>query len=892
MKYLAFTFVFWIILLGYSVHGQQKNLVEGTWYDNFSCAGLRSTISYAIAFDSNGNMWVSTNAYHSGSHVPARLKKWNGRSWAYKDPGFDHNITAMVFDENDNLYVGGTFENIGDLEAAYIAMYDGENWHSLGNGLDRTGWHNPEVNSLQFHNGNLYAGGNFDQAGDVDVYNIARWDGSEWSALPGFDMAAGAHVNDMMVLNDVLWMATQNVDYNNGLIRYDLAADNLLDPLISAISGGHHVYSLTAGPDGKVYISGNFTSINEEPINHVAYLDPDDNEFHPMGEGVGFQRIDFVRAHENGDVFVAGNFIEIDSVEARHVARWDGTGWHDLDGGLQGRRNFSNPEQPTSAQVNNLAIGPDGNLYVAGRIMGAGDKIVYRIPRWDGEQWHALGNGLAGNLFSDEQIGFTDALFVSESGKILVGGSAFSYGGKVMRKISAWDPVQESWNALGEGLSGNVRSVYEDEEGTIYVGGSSNLFLGEYSGSRIGRFDGEQWHGVGDGLGGTVATIIKDQDGILYAGGSGTGLSFHRLNGDSWEPVASSMPGANVNALEITPEGDIIIGGGFHSINGDDNFRRVAIWDGEEFHPLANGIQGSGVVNDITFTVLGEPVIAGTFSIDTDEGDNQRVAVFRNGQWQALGEAISAGTINALATGPRGEIFAGGNFRHDSIGDWIHLSVWNGEQWIPLDGDEGLNNRVFDLIFDNEGRLWMGGTFGYAGGISSYRVAMWQGHVEYFGNYRLTIEAQGEGNTDPGIGEHILPAGETVTIDAIPEEGYRLDYWELDGVNLTDNPLSFELDYNTHLKAVFVEDEATSVAYAGDMSNLRVFPNPATDQFNIIHDVTIRKVILSDLSGRIVQHTKVNTTETTLNVSALQNGIYILEVITDKDAQSVKVWVR
>lgn len=893
MKYLAFNLVFLSFIFGSSVHGQQKQAIQGNWYDNFSRVGLLSAISYAIAFDSDGHMWISTIGYQTGLEAP-RLKKWDGRSWIYKDPGFDHNITAMVFDENNNLYVGGTFQNIGELEAAHVAMYDGEQWHSLGSGLDRTGSQNPQVRSLRIHDGNLYVGGIFDQAGGVGLNNIARWDGNQWSALSGLAMVQNAHVNDMIVLDDVLWMATQNADFNNGLIRYDLAANQLLDPLIGSISAGHHhVYSLSSGPDGKVYFSGNFTSISGQPIVHVGYYDTVENKFQPMGDGAAHHGIEFVRAHENGNVFVAGNFTQIDGIDARYVAMWNGTDWHDLDGGLQGKRNLSNPQQLTWAEPKDLAIDPDGNLYVAGRYIGAGDKIVYRIARWDGEQWHALGKGLGGSLFFDIQSGTTNAFFESQTGEILVAGTgAFSFGGKIMRSISAWDPEQENWSALGGGLVGNVYTIFEDEEGAIYSGGSFSDIFGDNTGSRIARFDGEQWHGLGDGLGGTVRSLIKDRNGTLYAGGIGSGISFHKLTGETWESVPSSISGGNVNALALNPDGDIILGGGFNSINGDENFRKIAIWDGEEFHPLASGIQGTGIVYDITFTVLGEPVIAGNFSIDTDEGDNHGVAVFRNGQWQALGEAISLGNIYALATGPRGEIFAGGNFRHDTIGDWIHLSVWNGEQWIPLDGDDGISGRVYDLMFDSEGRLWIGGNFSYAGGLSSYGIAMWSGEVQYLGDYRLSIDIEGAGATDPGQGDHLMPAGETVTVNAIPDPGYRFNYWVLDGVNITDEPISFVLDYNTRLKAVFVEDGTTSVADAEDPGNLRVFPNPAISQISIMHDTNIRKVILSDLSGRIVHRARVNTSQASLNVSALHPGIYILEVITENEPRRVKVWVR
>ena len=893
MKYLAVNLVLWSFFIGFSLHGQQKNALEGNWYDNFARVGLLSAASYALAFDSNGHMWISTNGNQTGLEAP-RLKKWDGRTWKFKDPGFDHIITAMVFDENDNLYVGGTFQNIGELEAAHVAMYDGEQWHSLGSGLDRTGTQPPQVRSLRIHNGSLYVGGIFNQAGDSNANNIARWNGSQWSALPGLAMVSGAHVNDMIVLDDVLWMATQNADFNNGLIRYDLVANNLLDPLIGSISSGsHHVYSLSAGSDGKVYFSGNFTSIIGQPIVHVGYYDTVENEFHSMGSGAAHQGVRFVRADENGYVFVAGNFIQIDGVDARYVAMWDGTGWHDLDGGLQGRRTQSNPTQPRPADPNDIAIGPDGNLYVAGVYIGAGDKIVYRVARWDREEWHALGNGLGGSFLFDYPGSAVRSMFQSQTGEILVAASAaFSIGGKITRNVAAWDHNQENWRPLDGGLVGDVFTITEDDDGIIYAGGNFFDIFGENSGSRIAYFDGEHWTGLGEDLSGTVNSLLIAHDGTLYAGGTGGGINFHRWNGEAWESVFETAASGIVRDLALTPNGDVLVGGEFTRINGDDNLRRIALWDGEEFHALDNGILGSGVVIAITFTVLGEPVVAGTFNIGTDGGDDHRVAVFRDGEWQALGEGLRLGSVNALVTGPRGEIYAGGRYINDLEGDFIRLSVWNGEEWLPFYEPVTSAGRIYDLLIDDEGRLWAGGFFTHAGDMNSFAIAMWSGEVQYLGDYRLSIEIEGGGSTDPGQGDHLIAAGETVTVNAIPDAGYRFDHWLLDGENITDDPISFVLDYNTQLKAVFAEDGTTSVVDAKNPGNLRVFPNPATSQISIIHDTNIQKVILSDLSGRVVQQVKVNTTETSLNVTALQTGIYILEVITENEPQRVKVWVR
>ena len=77
-----------------------------------------------------------------------------------------------------NLYAGGYFTTAGGVTANDIAKWDGSAWSALGSGMDGC-----DVNALAVSGTNLYAGGDFTTAGGVTANNIAKWDGSAWSAL-------------------------------------------------------------------------------------------------------------------------------------------------------------------------------------------------------------------------------------------------------------------------------------------------------------------------------------------------------------------------------------------------------------------------------------------------------------------------------------------------------------------------------------------------------------------------------------------------------------------------------------------------------------------------------------------------------------------------------------
>src|SRR6185369_1412025 len=79
-----------------------------------------------------------------------------------------------------NLYAGGGFKKAGGNPAKLIAKWDGSNWSALGSGMNNL------VYALAVSGSNVYAGGGFTTAGGSPATNIAKWDGNSWSALgPG-----------------------------------------------------------------------------------------------------------------------------------------------------------------------------------------------------------------------------------------------------------------------------------------------------------------------------------------------------------------------------------------------------------------------------------------------------------------------------------------------------------------------------------------------------------------------------------------------------------------------------------------------------------------------------------------------------------------------------------
>src|SRR6266851_2873692 len=118
-------------------------------------------VIYDIGFLGNDIYVAGVFSRASGISSPG-LAKWNGSDWS--NIGFAGVALALVSD-GTNFYVGGSFTNAGGVLNTNIARYDGTNWYSMGGGIGYYNSLSTYVYVLELHNGLLYAGGIFTNAG-------------------------------------------------------------------------------------------------------------------------------------------------------------------------------------------------------------------------------------------------------------------------------------------------------------------------------------------------------------------------------------------------------------------------------------------------------------------------------------------------------------------------------------------------------------------------------------------------------------------------------------------------------------------------------------------------------------------------------------------------------
>ncbi|MCB0274588.1 MAG: hypothetical protein KDI06_07230, partial [Calditrichaeota bacterium] len=395
---------------------------------------------------------------------------------------------SVVVDDAGNILVGGRFlevlESDGTAIAANnIARWDGQNWFPLAGGLFAVD--PPFVTSLTLdRNNRLYVGGRFNYAvnGDGSTVNgpVVSWDGSIWTGT--------VHPAAL----DIMGLETDPLNR-----VYSLYLDPAtFVPYVVLLDGG--TWQRIARPVGefarslsgnrryqgtRIYLGGLFRSIlapqGEAPIENNAYWN---GAWHPMLDvtlvngGVNA----FSSRANNSDLYIGGGFTEIGSIDANNLARFSGTSWDSINGGLNG---------PVHALAANPGIGVVvGGEFNEARNSDGSPVSALNVAYLNGsDEWMTLGGGVNGPVYA--VLNRSGAVSTGRLGEIIVGGSfntAYNPDGSSVsvNALAMWDWGTERWHPVAGDLIGNnavVRALTPDF--TDRARSFLNFFVG-------GRFDG------------------------------------------------------------------------------------------------------------------------------------------------------------------------------------------------------------------------------------------------------------------------------------------------------------------------------------------------------------------------------------------------------------------
>ena len=386
--------------------------------------------------------------------------------------------------------------------------------------------------------------------------------------------------------------------------------------------------------------------------------------FGPEGPAVGGSLVSAMVAAPNGDVFASGYFSTIGGVLANQIARWDGTQWHALGDGL-------------TFYTSSLAVGPDGALYAAG--VSATGVPGTGVVRWDGQMWTALGD-LSGT--GRDQV---NAISVAPDGTVYAGVNTYVpfgdngyYVGRVDRWTgTGWVPTAPLPPA--EPYRVALTDLAVSADGTLYAAQTTG----------VSAWTGTSWAPIG---GGGVAVLAAGAGSTVYAGGGLTiggtyGVGVARWDGTAWARLGDTSDGFAVEALAIGAGGAVYAGGQFTTFGGAVA-NHVARWDGAAWRPMQGGVGKAAagnfntVVRALALAPDGTLHVGGRF--DTAGGlFSPVIARWRGEAWQSAGGGI-VGPVRALARAADGRAVIGGPFRIAGGRVVNSAAVRSGASWAPL----------------------------------------------------------------------------------------------------------------------------------------------------------------------------------------------------------------
>ncbi len=424
----------------------------------------------------------------AGVHPARRIAQWDGAEWTEVAPGVSAAVLALCTWDPDGigsapglLVVGGSFEQlILGARLNRIASWDGATWAPLGLGINRQVWElapfdtdgpgpNPEM---------LAAIGQLDAAGGLILRHLGVWDGENWSAAGSPNLA-----NNNWIHAAIGWMAPNAT--------------------------------------GELVIGGDFSTFAGADANRVARWNG--ASWDVMGAGVNNSVSCFAVWDADGSgstpphVIAGGHFTTAGGVGANRVARWDGSAWHPLGGGVGG-------EARTMTTWDADGAGPGSDLLIVGGVFASASGVtVNRVASWNGSQWSALGLGVQGQS--------VDALaaFDPDGGgpappELIAGGTFFIAGGLPASRIARWDG--STWSTLGSGMSSSgqiaVRAlrVFDSGSGPSVFAGGVFSGAGGVPVNGIARWDGTQWHPLGLGIDAGYVDTLAVFKSMLVVGGS------------------------------------------------------------------------------------------------------------------------------------------------------------------------------------------------------------------------------------------------------------------------------------------------------------------------------------------------------------------------------------
>ncbi|GAO31509.1 T9SS type A sorting domain-containing protein [Geofilum rubicundum] len=500
-------------------------------------------------------------------------------------------------------------------------------------------------------------------------------------------------------------------------------------------------YAVAEAPNGDLWLATSVTDPNSTaPVARLQRFDG--RNWFDEDPGVNGE-IEKIVIDSQGHIYIGGAFTEIAGQPYLHLAMFDGTSWHNMDGGLM-------PREYGSVSVNQLYLDDNEQLWLGGEFVQAGAESTNNMARWNGNAWEGFGTYIHERVAVRhfEQVG--DTMYIA---------TARSSSYEKHKGLLRYNMVGSEWiNAAVHGLDlGIINGMNFDGNNRLYLGSTqnsapTNFIFGYYD---IAEQELVSIPGI-EGINASVLFTGRDDAGNIYLSGHFEGAdgngsaSLLKWSNQGWEGFGEGLRGKvnpnfpdrdltlTLRHLLVRPDGRLYVTGNVGRADGLFVYN-IAHWQGDSWQPLGNGLSGprvagssKGFGSSVSLDNEGNLLVGASWIF----GGHHYPAVARwmvnEEAWQPLGQGLNT-TIHTMAQGPDGTIYAAGNFRN-VIRDgenvpFNHIARFNGTEWETM-GD-GFSDEVKTLYVDDQ-RIIAGGSFRNGDGVNG--AALWSETTQTWDN--------------------------------------------------------------------------------------------------------------------------------------------------------------
>lgn len=489
------------------------------------------------------------------------------------------------------------------------------------------------------------------------------------------------------------------VTRNIGRINVDGTADP------SFIGAGEGMISaIFPLSDGKALISGSFSKYAGVPRPGMARINSDGTLDQSFAPDFGGSVASVVAVQPDGKIIVVGVFTVVSGVPRNHIARLQPDGSVDPT--------FDPGAGPDSPSISRAFVLSDGSLILVGNF-----TAFNGVARWGVVKLASDGSLDTAYIPPQRHLGFinSDAELTAD-GKLYVAEYDEVYRLNTDGSLDPTFPVYEP-NATGV-----IRTILVQQNGGLLIGTSFDLLI------RLNP-DGTRDNSFPVTVSGAIWTLTRDQSEKVIVGGN-----FWTLNGVSTGGLAritsagvldagySAFAGSigAIHALEILPNGNLLIGGLFDSL-GAVRQRYVGLLtaDGVPDASFAPSNAINSPINAIARQSNGQFILGGSINFTFGGGPPQR-GCWRMNPDGSIDPSFTTqigplqARIVAIAVQADGKILIGGSFASVNGTARQNFARLNADGSLDLSFQPAVSSSsVSKILVEPDGKILVSGQLGF-----------------------------------------------------------------------------------------------------------------------------------------------------------------------------------